>query len=245
MRILILILVIVSNLSFAAKDKMQEAIELYNSKSYSKCITIYEDLLSEKKYSSTLYYNLGNAYYKSNELGKAILNYEKALKVNPNNEDALSNLNFALKQTRDKAERNSRGIGNAVMSIITTKSRNFWANASIFLWIIGIGFIALYLLSKTGKLRKLSFYTSIPVLILACTCLSFSYIHKSYLAGKNNGIITAPVVEIKKQAKDSGELAYELHEGTKVEVLDENETWFKISFNDNIGWIRKEYLGRF
>ena len=104
-KIIILLLLFTSVVSFATKNLQANAEKAYSNKNYKESITAYETILNEGQVSYKLYYNLGNAYYKNNELGKAIYNYELANKLQPNNKDVKTNLRIANEKTIDKIEK--------------------------------------------------------------------------------------------------------------------------------------------
>ena len=127
--LLILFSVFTSGISFGLDDKFKEANELYIEEHYKTAAKNYEEMLDSAHQNSEVYYNLGNAYYKSKRLGLAIWAYEKALKIDPRNEDAKFNLEFANLQTEDKIEQPNPALTEWLKRLLYGSHINLWAFA--------------------------------------------------------------------------------------------------------------------
>mgnify|MGYP002709029981 CR=1 FL=1 len=145
-----LLFVVIGILPIYSQTTLTQANEAYGQEDYITAIELYEQTLREQGVSSDLYYNLGNAYYKHNEFAKAILNYERALLLNPGNEDARFNLEMANTHIVDKID----PVGKFFLSVWIDSLRNFlssntWAVIGIVSFLLFIGGLYLYLFSKS------------------------------------------------------------------------------------------------
>ncbi|MCT4599704.1 MAG: tetratricopeptide repeat protein [Marinifilaceae bacterium] len=219
-------------------QSIKDANRLYKRGDYKNAVDIYEKILDKDLESTALYYNLGNSYYKMNKIPDAILNYERALLLSPNNSDVRYNLALARTHLVDKID-----VIPEVFFIRWFKmfvgmlSSNIWALLSmIFLFICAISFSTYKYLQKNRNV-----YISIMLisLFLAVCTVFFSYIQKSRLQDRDHAIVFSPVVNIKGSPADDGVDLFLLHEGTKVEIIEKRETWVNIKLKDGMeGWIR-------
>ena len=140
-KIFIYLLLAVTGITVSyGQETLTQANEAYAQEDYIKAIELYEQTLKEQGVSSDLYYNLGNAYYKHNEFAKAILNYERALLLNPGNEDARFNLDMANTHIVDKID----PVGRFFLSVWIDSLRSFLSSNA---WaVIGIVSFLLFLL---------------------------------------------------------------------------------------------------
>ncbi len=218
--------------AFYAEGKYQEAIENYNS------------LLAEDNISTDIYFNLGNCYYKTDDIPNAILNYEKALKLKPDNEDALFNLKMANKRTIDKIDRLPElFIGNTWKKLVTSKTVESWAYYTIGLIFLSLLLFMSYLLMQQVIIKKAGFYAGFFFLGLSIFTLLMASQHHSIVEQSTEAIIFAPTTTIQSEPNINAEKLFTLHEGTKVTLLEENSDWSKIKLpNGNIGWIKSEEI---
>lgn len=220
-------------------DKLKAAEASYANADFLTAAALYESLLTENGPDFNLYYNLGNTYYRSNDVTKAILNYERALRLNPSDRDTRFNLEICQAKTIDKIEplgefliaRWFRSLGNAMNS-------NGWALASLLTFILFIASLTAYFFSRLSWLKKSGFYVGVFSLILCI--LSLIYASKTYqtVVYPDQAIITAPTVTVKSSPDQSGTDLFSLHEGTKVTITNEIGSWNEIELQDgNVGWV--------
>lgn len=215
----------------------------YNEGDYQEAINSYERILNEGVHSSELYFNLGNAYYKLNRIAPSIYYYEKALQLSPKNKDVKANLSFAQNMTIDDIETVPEiGLSRISKSIINTFSFDTWAMFSVGLvMVFAILFLGYYFSSATSK-KRLAFIMSSSAIILAIVCLFFAYQKYQYVQKDKPAIVFAKETDIKTDPNLRSEVAFTLHEGTKVQVLETyDENWTKIKLADGkTGWIPTE-----
>ena len=162
-KIFALLLILISSTAFAnPQDHLKTANDFYAEGNYEEAIVIYQKILAEDNISTDIYYNLGNCYYKTDNIPNAILNYEKALKLKPDNEDALFNLAMANKLTIDKIDRlPALFIGSTWRNLITSKTVDNWAFYTIGLVFLSLLFFVAYLLMQQTITKKTSFYAGL------------------------------------------------------------------------------------
>jgi len=241
MKKLLILLLFLSQVVIAqsADELFQKANEEYKLEQYETAIKTYEQIESLGLTSSELYYNIGNCYYKLNRVAPSIYNYEKALMINPLNEDASNNLVFARRLTIDNIEELPKSVLQRLdESFVKKLSYNEWAMVSVTLSILGcLLFLLFYFAYSPGK-KRLFFVTSMISFLLLITTSVFTIKEYSFAQSNIEAIIFATQIEIKNAPTANGETVFTLHEGTKVKVLDTVDNWKKIKIADGkIGWI--------
>lgn len=240
----ILILGIQFGFSNESLSQFQKATAAYDSSNYSDAIWLYNNLLQEDIISSDLHYNLGNAYFKLNDVPRAILNYEKALKIDPNNEDAAYNLSLANAKTVDKIE----GIPDLFLyrwwkAVFNLFAADTWAKITVSLLFIAVVFFALYFFSAMLGMKKLGFYLGVIFIALGFVSWFLAAQQNSYLNTQQYAIIIEPTVNINSSPSAGSSKLFVLHEGTKVKIEDQTNDWLEVSIpNGNKGWIEAELL---
>ncbi len=224
------------------KDVFNQGNNQYEEHNYEAAINSYNGLC-EEFYSPELFLNLGNSYYKIDDIPNTILYYEKALKLSPGNLNILHNLKLANKRVSDKNKINDSVRLSDWFFTWVSNAPNYWAYNSVYLFIIGSLLLILYLFSKSRKLQKLTFYTAVLSMIFGIFSIIFSGLHKSRLMSNEDAIIFKPSIELMSQPSANSSVSFVLHEGTKVKILDETELWYEIRFGDGkIGWLQKEFV---
>jgi tetratricopeptide (TPR) repeat protein len=242
-----LLLILTSSSIFANNDLQLKAEKAYSNKDYKQAIALYESILKEGTTSYKLHYNLGNAYYKNNELGKAIFNYELANKLQPNNKDVKMNLKIANEKTIDKIESKENFFIIAIKSgLVNALSTNGWAWFSIFSLIACLSFAFMFFVSNQLLLKRFGFFFSGISLIvfIATMVLGFSALDDKQEL--NFAIVTNRESKIREEPNVTSKSKFSLHEGTKVSVLESNPEWTNIKLeNGNEGWIKTTEVGLF
>ncbi len=228
-----------------APDKLfSKANNLYQKGEYSKAIELYSSIENEELASDNLYFNLGNCYYKLNKVAPSIYYYEKALKINPTHEDALYNLAFAKRMTIDVIEDLPKTISQKFSeSVIHKLTFDTWAIIAVVASSLASFLFLMYHFSYSSRKKLFYFNTSIIAVFILIISTFFAF--QNYKTVQNNraAIIFVDKVEIKNAPSTSGEEVFELHEGTKVLILDELDNWKKIKIADGkIGWIYADDL---
>jgi tetratricopeptide (TPR) repeat protein len=222
-------------------DVFQQANKAYKDGDYATALEQYNNLLEQGNVSADLYYNLGNTYYKLNQIAPSIYNYEKALLINPNLEDVKNNLNFAERMRIDAFEELPKSVFQKFNgTVIYPISHNTWAWLSVLFAFVITGFFLLYYFSKYTSKKRLYFVLSFVALALFLILLSFSI--KSYHHFKNDqpAIVFSTKVAVKSEPNITADESFVLHEGTKVQIKETVEGWYKIKLSDGkIGWLRQ------
>jgi len=224
-------------------DVFSKGNNLYNDGRFQDAISTYESILGSDIHSAELYFNLANAYYKLNRVAPSIYYYEKALQLSPKDADIKNNLSFAQNMTIDAIVTLPEvGFSKLVNGITNAIAFDDWALLSVTCVILFVILFLIYYFSYTTLKKRLSFVGSFIVLFIAFTSLFFAF--KKYAIDKNNNpaIVFAQESDIKTEPNLRSESAFQLHEGTKVQVLDSyNQTWMKIELaNGKTGWISTE-----
>lgn len=231
----------------AQQNLADSAQNAYEKLEYKKAITYYEKILAEGQSSANLYYNLGNAYYKDNQLGKAIYNYELAKKLNPGDEDIKTNLRLANSKTVDKIESKENYLAGAIKSgVFGLFSTTGWAWLSICNVLFVVLCAIVFIISERLLIKRLCFWLGLAVAIKFVVVFSIGYADLHNLQKKTQGIVLSQVVQVLNAPNESGKSKFSLHEGTKLNVLSTNEEWTSVQLaNGNEGWIRTKDLGLF
>ena len=221
-----------------------KANKLYQQEKYSEAITIYKQIEEQELQSDDLYYNMANAYYKMNQVAPAIYYYEKTLLLNPNNTDAKHNLGFAKQMTIDTIEALPKTIGQRFSEGIVQKlSYNAWAWTAVVLSILFAVLFLLYHFSYSSSYKRFYFVSSIVSAILVLVSVIFAYSNYGYVQRDKTAIIFAQQTEVRSAPANSSEISFELHEGTKVQLLESLDDWRKIKIADGkIGWMHADDL---
>jgi tetratricopeptide (TPR) repeat protein len=230
--------------SLSATEWLKQANEQYINEEYQNAIDWYEKILREKGESVIVHYNLGNAYYKKNEIASAILHYERALLRDPGNEDIRVNLEMAKQKTVDKIEPiDTFFLNQWLTSIQNIFNTNQWSWTGIVTFLFFIGCLALFFFSSKRLWKKIGFYAGIVLLIGTISSNIFAYRQKEKLTAKNTAIIFVPTVTVKGSPDKSGVDIVVLHEGSKVFIKSKLGNWSEIMLEDgNVGWIENNKI---
>lgn len=211
----------------------------YKNGNYQSAIKEYENIISRYGTSTELYYNLGNAYFKTGEVGKAILNYERSLRLNPNNEDAQNNLEFAQTKVVDNiVQIPPFFLKNWVNTIVQLLSADQWYVVSVSFFILLLAFVIFFIFGNRMLLRKIAFYSAFVALTVSIITLTFAMSRRNQLIQHSHAIIMSSTVTVKSSPDRSGTDLFQLHEGTKVTIHSTLDKWVEVKLgNGNIGWI--------
>ena len=216
------------------------ANRLYSEGHYEQAVDMYEAILDAGKEASCLYYNLGNAYFKQNSLAAAILNYERAYRLNPSDEDINHNLSIARAQIVDKFDEVPEFVILTVFGKIKSMfAANTWGIFAFVLFSVVLVLVLLFLFAGSLFVRRLSFWLACVVLLLSISCKLIENSLRKY----DDAIVFAPVLTAKTSPDDSGKDMFLLHEGTKVLIRETFNEWTKIQLpNGEQGWVVTEAI---
>jgi tetratricopeptide (TPR) repeat protein len=236
-------------LLFVFQIKAQDSLLLkgnqdYTEQKYNEAIAVYEQLLGTGVESAELYFNLGNAYYKAGKITPAILNYERAKLLAPDDADIQFNLDLANQHVVDAIDALPQVFFIRWWNnLIKSKSTDTWAMYSIVSFIVFLLLLGLYVFSSNGRLRRLGFWFGILVLAGSVFTFVFANKQKNRIENHNFAIITQPSVTVKSSPSESGTNIFLIHEGLKVQLIDQVGNWYEIRLADgNQGWLQTETL---
>lgn len=217
-----------------------QADSAYINNDFASAIHLYENILANQGESADIYYNLGNSYYKMDNIAKAIVNYEKALVLNPGNGDIRFNLELAQSKTVDKVTPMSEVfLITWFKSLTNTMSEKGWAKMGIVTFILMLLCLALYFFGKKIALKKIGFIAALCLLLVCILSNVFASSQKSKAQSHSTAIIMAPSVTVKSTPNEGGTDLFILHEGRKVNIKDNTmREWKEIQLEDgNAGWV--------
>ncbi len=225
-------------------DSLKRANELYAESEFQAAALLYESILDQNYESAALYYNLGNAYYKSGEYTLSILNYERALLLDPNNESIQFNLQLANQFVIDNIEPLPTPFFiKWIQNLANLQSADNWSIFSIVAFLVMLAFALVFLFSRTLVFKKTGFILAIIFLILSSTSLMLARKQHQKLIERNHAIIFTPTVTVKSSPDVGGTDLFVIHEGLKVEIKQQINIWLEIRLEDgNTGWVQQGVL---
>lgn len=216
-----------------------EGDSAYMRNDYASAIQIYESLLQQGE-AAEVYYNLGNSYYKAGEIAKAILNYERALLLQPGSADIRANLEIARSKTVDKVTPIPEiFFVSWIKSLINCLGVDAWAKVGIGFFLLLLVSLYLFFFSKQVVGKKIGFIAGVVSLLLVILCNTFASQQKSTLEARSKAIVLSPSVTVRSTPSESGTSLFILHEGHKVEIKDGTmNEWKEIRLEDGkVGWL--------
>ncbi len=211
----------------------------YNIGNYTGAAGFYNKFLNSGYVSADVYYNLGNCYYRTNDLANSILNYERAKKLSPTDADVQFNLQLANLKTTDKIQNEPQlFLGTWWNSFVNLATERGWAYMTILLFTSALLLLLLYLFSSGVRLRQAGFWGAI--FVFSFSAGSFILAREQYrtLTTHDTAIIMSPNVTVKGSPTDSGTALFLIHAGTKVTIVKTEGTWTEVKLaNGNQGWL--------
>jgi tetratricopeptide (TPR) repeat protein len=219
----------------------QKADDAYSKGKYLDAIESYEAALKKGK-SASLYYNLGNAYYRTDNVTRAIINYEKARLLAPGDDDIIHNLEVARSKTIDNIQPGEKIFFKVwYENIKTSMGIDTWATLSLVSLVVALLLFLVYLFVKNMMLRKVAFYLSVALVIVFILGNVFASQLKDYTTNSKCAVIVSPTATAKKTPTEQGADACILHEGTRGDVIDALKGWYEIRLADGTeGWISEK-----
>jgi len=242
----ILALLLSSVLIAQNKQLFEQGNSLYNQGKYSEAINKYGAILDTKNHSAELYYNLANAHYKLNHIAASIYYYEKALLLNPDDADIQNNILFARNMTIDAIDAiPNAGFSEFIKNIANRFSFDTWAIGAIVLVFCFVILFVIYYFSYSTLIKRLTFISSLLILLVFVFSLIFAF-HKFNIEKANKpAIVFAQETIVKSDPNLKSDEVFRLHEGTKVQVLEDYDNWQKIKLIDGkTGWVISEDIKR-
>ena len=216
----------------------------YQKGNYQQAIRDYEEILKNGE-SAEIYFNLGNAYYRTDNITKAVLNYERARLLSPGDDDINFNLQFARSKTIDKITPQSEMFFVTwYKSLVNFTSVDNWAKTGILSIVMALLLVLLYLFGPQLMLRKIGFFGGLAFFVIFLLSNLFAFQQKQALDNRTGAIIMTPSVNIKKTPAKNSADQFVLHEGTRVDIIDKGMTdWRCIRVGDGReGWIETKAI---
>ncbi len=240
---LLLLLLLWCPMAMQAVTK-EEADSAYARQQYQQAIKGYEGLL-QKGVSAELYYNLGNAYYRTENITRAVLNYERALLLSPGDRDIRFNLQMARSKTIDKiTPETEMFFVTWYRSFVNLMSVDGWAETALAALALAIILTLVYLFSERIWLRKIGFFSGILLVAVFLLGNLFAYQQEQQLIHRTGAIVISSAVQVKSTPAKNGTDLFILHEGTKVNITDDTmKEWKKVTVADGKeGWIETSQI---
>ncbi|OFY85118.1 MAG: hypothetical protein A3F72_04975 [Bacteroidetes bacterium RIFCSPLOWO2_12_FULL_35_15] len=231
---------------FAKADQpvimLDSANTAYSKGDFSKAIELYEGIANKGLESSELYFNIGNAYFKSNNIALAILYYERAKKLNPSDEDIIVNLKLANQKVEDKIEAAPQlFLTQWKNGIVDMMSETAWSVFCIILFAMALILFSIFITSGNRSLKQTGFFGGMVFIISAVVTLFIAQQKYTQTKYNSDAIITSASVTVMGSPNEKGTKLFVLHEGIKVNVTQENDGWSEIKIaNGNVGWVKRK-----
>ncbi|MBW6497709.1 MAG: tetratricopeptide repeat protein [Bacteroidales bacterium] len=231
-------------LKASPEELIRQANEAYVNGQYSYAIELYESVIEQELESHELYYNLGNAYFKENLFGAAILNYERALKLKPSDENSLFNLEVARTRTIDR-------INPVPLIFYERWWKNFYSKLSVDGWswmiiFLLLGFLAAmgaFFFSRTRGMKKTAFGVSLIFAVAMVVSLAAVRAQYSNTYKRKDAIVMVPRATAKSSPGEASPDLFVIHEGSKARITSELGEWYEVRLaNGNVGWVKKYAL---
>lgn len=239
----VLMILMLMPLSANAITKQNADVE-YAKGNYQQAIKDYQEIL-KTGVSSEIYYNLGNAYYRTDNITQALLAYERALQLSPGDNDIRFNLQYARSKTIDKiTPETEMFFVTWYNSLVNFTSVDRWANTAIVSIVMALLLILVFLFAPQMWARKSGFYGSAVFLLLFAFANLFAFQQKHELETKQGAIVIAPTVNVKKTPAASGTDVFVIHEGTRVDITDRGmKQWRGVKLADGReGWLKTSQI---
>ncbi|MDE6525850.1 MAG: tetratricopeptide repeat protein [Muribaculaceae bacterium] len=246
----------VAALHCSALTTGERADSAYNKENYREAIELYRQSIEQDGKSVTAYYNLGNAYFRNDNPGKAVLSYERALRLDPTDADARQNLEFVRSRIQDKPEDDTAFFARILRDLRNSFTPDVWAWTAFTLFVLLLGAIALYIFSRNVAARKTGFFGGIVVLVLFVYTLTTAYDSMATASSHESAVVTAPSTQLSsapRAARTASDKVVAIHEGTKVEIVDSVATpddpvspvWYNVKINNGTkAWLRASDVER-
>jgi len=231
---------------FAQAELLQKANDAYTKQQYKQAIEDYNQILKTNLESPEVYFNLGNAYYKTGQYTLAILNYERAKLLAPDDEDITFNLQVANQKVVDSIqELPGLFVVRWWNSIINSQTTDTWAIFSIISFIAFLVMLGFYFFAKTSDVRRITFWTGCFLIAFTIFTWTFAAKQKNRMVNHAYAIVMQPTVTVKSSPDAGGTNLFVVHEGLKVRITDKLGDWVEIRLADgNKGWLLLETIER-
>lgn len=228
----------------SANSLFAKGNKAYNEANYTDAVAHYQQILEQGVHSAELYYNLGNAYYRLNQVAESIYFFEKAKQLDPKNQDIQINSSFAQNMTIDAIEPLPRSqLAELKIGLFDLFELDRWGQLTVvLLWVFAILFLG-YLITRNPSLKRKFFFFSVALFFLFLGTFSITYFKDRAEEQNKYAILFSKQIDTWSEPNLQGDLLFQLHEGTKVQLLDSLSEWQKIRIaNGSEGWLKNAAL---
>ncbi len=231
-------------------DYIAQGNTAFEQKQFKKATQMYERALLDGE-SSLLRYNLGNAYYRLGDRAHAVLNYERALKLDPGNDDARFNLKFVNEKSKINETSGTNYFTTLISGWVGHLSSNTWAMISLAMFVLMLAAIACYRIATGVALQKTGFFGAIVLGIIALLAMASAIYMYRHTTKAHYAIVMTDKAPANKSPRDGEKEEFKLPSGTKVEIIDSISNdksanaamWYMIETTSNkTGWMKKADL---
>ena len=219
----------------------------YSQGRYDDAIRIYETVIENYGCSADIYYNLGNAYYRNNMIGKAVLNYERALRMDPADKDTKANLEFVQTRTKDEVvEQYELFIVAWFKAVVNSLGITVWAVMAVIAFIVMLLSLLLFFFNSRAALRRTAFLLAVfSIFVTVFANIAASYIY-NYMNDDSEAIVMKEEAYLKSTPDNSGTELIKVHEGRKVKFVDDSmRDWKEVELEDGtVGWLPASAIER-
>jgi len=239
-KLLYILILLVSFSSIGQNESLfDQGKELYKNGKYQQAINAWMKIVESGDHSAELYFNLGNAQYKLNHIGPSVYYYEKALQLSPNDEDIKNNLAFAENARIDSIEPLPQTVFSKwYKSISGIFTFNGWAILAVAFSLFFVALFLFYYFAFSEKRKRLLFVSSMFAGFLLIASLTMAFLTYGDYSKNQPAVIFTSEIEVKTEPTMGSNVAFVLHEGTKVQILAQDGNWYRITLADGKdGWI--------
>ncbi len=225
-------------------DLFEKATVAYNASEYEQAIGYYSEIVENGHHSANLYFNLGNAHYKLNEIAPSIYYYEKALLLKPGDSEIVNNLGYAQNMTIDAVKTVPiNKLSEVYSKIVSLFTFDQWAYLAIaFMILFVLLYIAFYSFSYASQ-KRVAFISAILSIFLSLISVVLGFMAYNDYINDQPAIIFVDEVRVKTEPNSKSQEIFRLHAGTKVQVLEELNEWKKVQIADGqTGWLNSEEI---
>lgn len=237
--ILLFTVCLVNTSAQGGTEKFSQGVNEYSAGNYKEALQLWLDQYNSGYRSASLDYNIGNAYFKLNDIPNAILFYERAYLLKPSDENINYNLEIARSRTVDKFKAIPELFFVKWFDFVSLSlNGNTWSIVSLVSFLLSLVFLSIYIYSSGYRAKVTGFWLALILFLVSITTISFSWQNRSLVNDSHKAIIIAPQVSGKSSPDNSGTDLFVIHEGTKVTVGEEVGDWYEIVLSDgNKGWV--------